>query len=93
MELYKQERLRAFEPLKLVIRYIGIVGFSKFKLVEMVKTRDNRFEYNSKRDTAQASEVPSETGYFKSNFISRLVKDLKQKYNEIVIGMMELSTP
>jgi hypothetical protein len=80
--------LGAYEPLKLVIRYIGIVGFSKFKLVEMVKTRDDRFEYNSKQDKTQASEVPSETGYFKSNFISRLVKDLKQKYNEIVIGMM-----
>ena len=53
LELYKEERLRAFEPLQLVIRYIGIIGFSKYKLVEMVKTRDDRFEYHSKRDMAQ----------------------------------------
>lgn len=33
LELFKNDRLRAYEPLKLVIRYIGIVGFSKFKLV------------------------------------------------------------
>lgn len=38
LELYKNDRLRAYEPLKLVIRYFGIVGFSKYKLVEMLKT-------------------------------------------------------
>ena len=59
----------------------------------MVKTRDDRFEFNSKKDTAQPFENPLETGYFKINFVSRLVKDLKQKYNNIVIGMMQLSTP
>ena len=43
LELFKNDKLRAFEPLPLVIRYIGYSGFSKFKLVEMVKTRDDRF--------------------------------------------------
>ena len=33
LELYKNDRLRALEPLQLVIRYIGIVGFTKLKLV------------------------------------------------------------
>jgi hypothetical protein len=33
LELYKSDRLRALEPLQLVIRYIGIVGFTKLKLV------------------------------------------------------------
>ena len=58
LELYKNDKLRAYEPLQLVIRYIGIVGFSKFKLVEMIKTRDDRFEYNSKNGTAQPPENP-----------------------------------
>lgn len=93
LELYKNDRLRAYEPLQLIIRYIGIIGFSKFKLVEMVKTRDDRFEYHSKRDTAQNPENPYETGYFKTNFLGRLVKDLKVKYSEIVTGMMQLSVP
>ena len=59
----------------------------------MIKTRDDRFEYNSKKDNAQPSENPLETGYFKINFIQRLVRDLKNKYNELVVGMMQLSTP
>ena len=59
----------------------------------MVKTRDLRFEYNSKNGTAQPAENPFQTGYFKNNFVSRLVKDLKNKYQGIVVGMMELSTP
>lgn len=53
LELYKCDRLRACEPLQLVIRYIGIVGFTKIKLIEMVKTNDNRFEYQSKKDQNQ----------------------------------------
>jgi hypothetical protein len=49
LELYKNDKLRACEPLQLVIRYIGIVGFSRFKLVKMIKTQDDRFEYRSEK--------------------------------------------
>lgn len=59
----------------------------------MIKTTDNRFEYQSIKDNAQPSENPFETGFFKTNFIFRLVKDLKNKYNELVAGMIQLSTP
>ena len=42
LELYKDGLLRAYEPLQIVIKYIGIVGLTKFKLVDMVKV-DDRF--------------------------------------------------
>ena len=42
LELYKLDRLREYEPLQVVIKYIGIMGFTKFKLVDMVKV-DGRF--------------------------------------------------
>lgn len=59
----------------------------------MVKTKDERFEYQSKKDNTQPSENPYCTDYFKINFLSRLVKDLKNKYTDIVNGMIQLSTP
>lgn len=94
LELYKSDRLRALEPLQLVIRYIGIVGFTKYKLIEMKKNvREDRFEYESKSENAMAGENPYETGFFKTNFILRLVKGLKRKYTEIVADMMQLSVP
>lgn len=93
LELFKDGKLNAFEPLQTVIKYIGVVGFTKFKLVEMVKTRDGRFEYSSKKEPNQPAEHPSETGYFKTKFLSRLVKDLKLKYSQLVVGMAQLSTP
>lgn len=37
LQLYKEGRLREYEPLQVVIKYIGIIGFTKFKLVDMVK--------------------------------------------------------
>jgi len=92
--LYKGGFLTSIEPLQIIIKYIGIVGFTKYKMVELVKTPDDRFEYQSKKqDGEQMPENAYDTGYFKLNFISRLTKDLKAKYIDIVNGMMQLSTP
>lgn len=94
LELYKQDRLREYEPLQVVIKYIGIMGFTKFKLVDMVKV-DGRFEYSSTRrdKTDQQPENPYDTASFKKDFITRLTKDLKAHYSELITGMMQLSTP
>lgn len=85
--------MREFEPLQIVIKYIGIMGFTKFKLVDMVKM-DDRFEYSSTRKEGdQQPENPYDTASFKKDFITRLTKDMKASYSELVSGMMQLSTP
>jgi hypothetical protein len=48
LQLYKEGKLREYEPLQVVIKYMGISGFTKFKLVDMAKI-DDRFEYSSLR--------------------------------------------
>ena len=35
LEIYKEGLLRSFEPMQILIKYIGIVGFSKLKLIKM----------------------------------------------------------
>jgi hypothetical protein len=55
------------------------VGFTKFKLIQMVKI-DDRFEYQSVKEGGQNPENAFETAYFKTNFLNRLAKDLKGKY-------------
>lgn len=93
MHLYKQGNLREYEPLQIVIKYIGIIGFTKFKLVDMVKV-DDRFEYSSlRREGDQQPENPYDTASFKKDFITKLTKDLKVHYSDIVADMMKLSTP
>lgn len=94
MLLYKGGKLREYEPLQVVIKYIGIVGFTKFKLVDMIKL-DDRFEYasSSKKETDQQPENPYDTNAFRKDFITRLTRDLKTHYAGILSGMMQLSTP
>lgn len=55
LEMYKEGRLREYEPLQIVIKYIGIMGFTKFKLVDMVKV-DERFEYCSIKNNKEKEE-------------------------------------
>ena len=37
----------------MVVRYVGLVGLTKFKQVDMAKTRDERFEYYSSKKNDQ----------------------------------------
>jgi hypothetical protein len=92
LELYKQGKLREYEPLQTVIKYIGIMGFTKFKLVDMAKT-DSQYEYSSTRMEGEQPEHPYDTNFFKKNFIAKLTKDIRIKYTQIVNEMMQLSTP
>jgi hypothetical protein len=39
-----------------MIKYLGIIGFTKFKLVSMIKTSDDRFEYTSNK--AESDQIP-----------------------------------
>lgn len=76
-----------------MIKYIGIIGFTKFKLVDMVKLED-RFEYSSLRiEGDQQPENPYDTAIFKKDFITRLTRDLRAHYSDLLAGMMQLSTP
>ena len=76
-----------------MIKYIGIIGFTKFKLVDMVKLED-RFEYSSLRIEGDPQpENPYDTAIFKKDFITRLTRDLRAHYSDLLAGMMQLSTP
>lgn len=76
-----------------MIKYIGIIGFTKFKLVDMVKLED-RFEYCSlRKEGDQQPENPYDTATFKKDFITRLTRDLRAHYSDLLAGMMQLSTP
>jgi hypothetical protein len=93
LEMYRQDSLREYEPLQVLIKFIGIMGFTKFKLVDMVKV-DDRFEYSSSRkEGEQQVENPYDTATFKRDFIARLIRDIKAKYTDIANEMMHLSTP
>jgi hypothetical protein len=52
LDLFKLGKLREYEPLQTVIKSIGIMGFTKFRLVEIVKN-DDIFEYSSKKEGDQ----------------------------------------
>ena len=91
LDLFKLGKLREYEPLQTVIKSIGIMGFTKFRLVEIVKN-DDIFEYSSKKEGDQHHQNPYDTAIFKKDFIARLIKDLKFKYAEKVNEMMQLST-
>jgi hypothetical protein len=82
LELFKQGKLREYEPLQTVIKYIGIMGFTKFRLVDMAKN-DGMFEYISNRNKGEQPENPYDTAIFKRDFIIRLTKDVRATYTEI----------
>ncbi len=63
------------------------MGFTKYKLVDMVKI-DERFEYcsvrkDNKDKEDQLPENPFNTATFKKDFIIRLTKDIRTKYQNL----------
>lgn len=84
MKLYKQGSLEDYEPLQVVIKYIGIIGFTMYKKVDMIKIGD-RFEFSSLGKLGSEPEDPYESVKFKELIFARLSSDLQANYEKIAI--------